>query len=85
MKKIRGTVEAWESGVLGMNPATQVPASPEQSKEIDDALGLAPISIRLQKTLVEELKTLAHESGIGYQPFIRQILTKYIANNKQPT
>lgn len=83
MKKIRGTVEAWESGELGMNPTTQAPVNSQQEKEMDDALGLIPVSIRLQKTLVEELKVMARKSGIGYQPFIRQILSKYVANKKE--
>lgn len=77
MKKIRGTVEAWESGELGMNPATAVAATPEKQQEFDAALGLQPISIRLQKEVVESLKSIAETKGIGYQPLIRQVLMDY--------
>lgn len=52
-------------------------ASWEEDKALDDDLGLEPISIRLQKTLVAKLKIMAKEEGLGYQPYIRQILTKH--------
>lgn len=45
---------------------------------IDDALGLQPISIRLQKDLLDNLKELAKLNGLGYQPLIRQVLTRWV-------
>ena len=45
---------------------------------IDEALGLQPISIRLQKSLLDNLKALAQLNGIGYQPLVRQILTRWV-------
>lgn len=45
---------------------------------IDDALDLQPISIRLQKDLLENLKALAKLNGLGYQPLIRQVLTRWV-------
>lgn len=54
-----------------------------REKAVDRTLGLQLISIRLQKTLVDQLKALAKEEGIGYQPYIRQILTAYVRNNKK--
>jgi uncharacterized protein (DUF4415 family) len=84
MKKIRGTVEAWETGLLGTNPTTQVPATQAQENQLDTALGLQPISIRLQKEVIEKLKLIAKSKGIGYQPLIRMVLTKY-TNGQQST
>jgi hypothetical protein len=55
-----------------------VAVAPEQDKAIDDALGLQPISIRLQKSLLDNLKALAQLNGIGYQPLVRQILTRWV-------
>lgn len=55
-----------------------VAVAPEQDKAIDDALGLQPISIRLQKGLLDNLKALAQLNGIGYQPLVRQILTRWV-------
>jgi uncharacterized protein (DUF4415 family) len=49
-----------------------------QEKAVDDVLGLQPISIRLQKDLLENLKSLALLNGLGYQPLIRQILTRWV-------
>lgn len=69
--------ELWESKQLGASAEHARRVSPEKGKEIDDALGLQAISIRLQKELVEQLKELARRDGIGYQPYIRQVLTRH--------
>lgn len=79
MNKIEGTAEAWEDGRLGMNPARAVAAGKDVEKAMDEALGLQPISIRLQKDLLEELKMIARLNGLGYQPLIRQVLTRFVA------
>lgn len=75
--KIAGTEDAWESGLLGADEA-HAKVAPDQEKEIDAALELQPISIRLQKGLLDNLKALAQLNGIGYQPLIRQILTRWV-------
>lgn len=49
-----------------------------REKKIENDLGLQMISIRLQKVLIDELKQLAFEAGIGYQPYIRQLLTRHV-------
>ena len=50
----------------------------------DDSSEMQMISIRLQKKLVEDLKRIAKHYGIGYQPLIRQLLTRFvIAEAKQ--
>ena len=61
------------------NDERYVAAAPTaQEKGVDDALGLQPISIRLQKDLLDNLKALALLNGLGYQPLIRQILTRWV-------
>lgn len=76
--KIEGTAEAWDSEALGADEA-HVKVAPEQLEaEIDAALDLHPISIRLQRSLLDNLKALAHINGIGYQPLIRQVLTRWV-------
>ncbi len=75
--------ELWENGTLGQSEAHARPVGAVIDAAIDDALGLQPITIRLQKTLVEELKTMAKESGLGYQPFVRQLLTKYVSEQRR--
>jgi predicted Rossmann fold nucleotide-binding protein DprA/Smf involved in DNA uptake len=45
---------------------------------VDEALELQPITIRLQKSIVDELKVLAKLQGIGYQPYVRLVLTRHV-------
>ncbi len=44
---------------------------------IQDSLGLQPISIRLEKTLIENFKAAATIEGIGYQTLMRQALWRF--------
>ncbi len=71
-------VELWETKQLGADPKHARRVSPEKSQEIDESLGLQAISIRLQRELVEQIKELARQDGIGYQPYIRQLLTRHV-------
>lgn len=76
--KIHDTTDAWDpSGVLGNTEEFTAPA-PDVSAVVDASLGLQPISIRLQKDLLENLKQLAKLHGIGYQPLVRQVLTRFV-------
>jgi len=38
---------------------------------------LQPISIRLEKSLIEDFKFIAILNRIGYQPLIRQVLKRF--------
>ena len=75
--------EAWDNRELGATESFVRRASPEHEKSLDDKLDLQIISIRLQKSLIEDLKDLAGEDGLGYQPYIRQILTHHVRNEKR--
>ena len=77
-KKISKKVDKWESRELGASSDHVRVVSSEIEKEIDDALELQPVSIRLQKKLIADLKLLARKEGIGYQPLIRQTLTRFV-------
>jgi len=70
--------DEWESGALGRSQEHVGVVSQEECDAVDEALGLQVISIRLQKKLIESLKKLANKEGIGYQPLIRQVLTRYV-------
>lgn len=63
---------------VGTDEAHVAVAPAELSAALDDALELQPISIRLQKDLLENLKALAKLNGLGYQPLIRQVLTRWV-------
>lgn len=75
--KIAGTAQAWEDEQLGAD-AAHAKIATEYEDEIDAALELQPISIRLHKGLIENLKALGQLNGIGYQPLVRQILTRFV-------
>lgn len=72
--------EKWENGELGASEEFVRKVSKKREQEIDDALNLQMVTMRLQKELIDELKLIAREEGIGYQPLIRQILTRYVNN-----
>ena len=76
-KNIKGTTQNWENGKLGRNEEFTVEASLEDELALDNALGLKPISIRMQKTLIDTLKMIATHHGIGYQPLMRDVLTRF--------
>lgn len=75
--KIEGTAEAWESGLLGRDAAHAKPAPKALTQQIDDALELQMISIRLPKELIEEFKMIAAYHGVGYQPLMRDALRRF--------
>ena len=79
-RKIEGTAEAWESGELGRDAAHAKPASQALAQQIDDALELQMISIRLPKELIEDFKMIATYHGIGYQPLMRDALKRFASS-----
>ncbi len=75
--------EAWEKREKGASESHTRKVSVRREKAVDDGLGLIMISIRLQKEIIDELKHLAHETGIGYQPYIRQLLVQHVRGKKK--
>lgn len=75
-------VDLWESGALGESPEHARVATGSR-QEVDDALGLQLISIRLQKQLIGDLKAIAEHHGIGYQPMIRDLLNRFVDSEMQ--
>ncbi|WP_300754570.1 hypothetical protein [Janthinobacterium sp.] len=74
---INGTVEAWENGELGREIDHAAPVAIELEQQIDDALGMQMISIRLPKELIEEYKMIAQVHKLGYQPLMRDALKRF--------
>ena len=81
--KILGTDEAWNEGRLGADEQYVAKSTYSTDDDINDALSLEPISIRLQKGLIENIKTIAELNGICYQPLIRQALTLFVDGEMQ--
>lgn len=76
-QKILDTPENWENGILGESFEHAAVVSEEETKAIENALGLQMISIRLQRSLLNDLKEIARFHGIGYQPMIRDLLGRF--------
>ena len=72
------SVGAWEEGKLGKDLKYAERADVALENALDEAIGMQMISIRLQKKLIENLKIIAKHHGIGYQPLIRQLLTRFV-------
>lgn len=75
--KIPGTPEAWETGALGRDKKHTRKAPAELAAQIDEALGLQAISIRLPRAVIETYKMLAKMHGVGYQPLMRDALCRF--------
>ncbi len=70
------STELWESGALGQSEE-HVAVATGSKQEVDEALGMQLISIRLQKQLLGDLKKIAEYHGVGYQPMIRDLLNRF--------
>lgn len=77
MSKIRGSAENWETGKLGLSHENAALASAEETAAIERAVGMQLISMRLPRTLIDTLKEIAKHHGIGYQPMVRDLLTRF--------
>ena len=80
--KFDADAELWERGKLGTSAKHARPVSDEQDRALYDGLGLRLLSFRIQRSLIEKLKEIARLEGIGYQPLMRQILTRYDRENE---
>lgn len=76
-KQIPTSDDAWESGDLGNNPKFAEVFEDDVQSQIDEALAMQPISIRLPKSLIETFKLLGQKHGLGYQPLMRRVLTRF--------
>jgi len=78
--KIETSAEPWDSRALGASAAHVATADAAHAQALDRALELQSISIRLPKQLIEQYKLIAHFHGVGYQPLMRDILTRFVPN-----
>jgi len=82
MKKIIGTDDAWDARALGAEDA-YVKKSEFNELTLDEAAGLKAISIRMQNSLIDDLKLIAKINGLGYQPLIKQVLQRFVDAEKK--
>lgn len=75
--KIECTSEAWDSGELGRDEKFVKKADFDETA-FNEALELQMISIRLQKSLIDNLKAFAKYHKLGYQPLMKIILQRWV-------
>lgn len=81
---IRASDEAWDDRTLGADAAFVKKADDDIEAVIDESAGLQLISIRLDKSLIEDFKAIAAlNNGIGYQTLMRQILKRFVDSEKK--
>lgn len=80
--KIKSTPEAWESGELGQDEKYVKKADVDEST-LEESLELQMISIRLQKSLIDDLKNFAQLEELGYQPLIKRVLQRFVDGEKK--
>jgi hypothetical protein len=73
----------WESGQLGNSEEYAVACDKSHNEVVDEAIGLQLISIRLPKQLIDNLKMLSVNEGVGYQPLIRRVLIRWVQGEFQ--
>ena len=76
--KIQNTADSWESGEFGRDIKYAKAVDRKIGIQIDDALGLQMISIRLEKDLIESYKLLGTKYDMGYQPLMREALKRFV-------
>ncbi|WP_368640449.1 hypothetical protein ABRZ04_04340 [Castellaniella ginsengisoli] len=76
-KKIPGTESAWDDRTLGSSEEHAALAPKDLQEQVEDALAMQMISIRLPKHIIKLFKALAQIEGIGYQPLMREALTRF--------
>ena len=81
-EKIEGTDEAWETRQLGANLESAA-VSTVDPQSILEALGLKPISIRLEQELIDDFKAIAHINGMPYQTLMREVLRRFAEGEKK--
>ena len=80
-KKINETIK--ESDEWGPGRRTKKPIRRLTKKEGEEVLekgGLQLITIRLPFDVIEELKLMAGEDGVKYQPYLRKVLIQHTRN-----
>ena len=76
--KIQNTADSWESGEFGRDIKYAKAVDKKIGIQIDEALGLQMISIRLEKDLIESYKLLGTKYDMGYQPLMREALKRFV-------
>lgn len=76
--KISGTNDAWESGTLGESDSHIAIAPDHISEEVDSAIGIKKITLRLPNNIFDYYTELAKANNVPLEVMIQIVLTTYI-------
>lgn len=76
--RLMADADRWgPGGDMGNSEAHAARSTPQLEAEAEHALGMKLISIRLDQSLLRDLKEIAAHHGIGYQPMVRDLLKRF--------
>ncbi len=82
-EKAISSSDDWDARKLGGDEQYVKRAPKSHEEALENALELHMISVRLQRQLIDDLKFISTAHGIGYQPLIRDILTRFVTHEKK--
>lgn len=83
-QRIHASDEAWENRSLGNDENFVEVVGDAQVDVINEASGTQLISIRMQKSLIDDFKMIASLNGsIGYQTLMKQIMQRFVCSEKK--
>jgi predicted DNA binding CopG/RHH family protein len=83
-QSIHASDEAWEDRRLGCDENFVKVVDNVQEDDLAEASGTQMISIRIQKSLIEDFKMIASLNGnIGYQTLMKQIMQRFVDSEKK--
>lgn len=80
---VKDNEEYWENGTIGNDESTVGVVDENAAAAVDDSLELQMISIRLNKSLLADMKMLADVYGTSYQPLMREFLSRFVKGEKR--
>lgn len=75
--------EAWDGRLLGADENFVKVVGADIAEKIDEAAGSQLISIRMQKSTIEDLKLIASLNRIGYQTLMKQVMQRFVECEKK--
>ena len=75
--------EAWDDKVLGADEKFVSVVGSDISDKIDEAAGTQLISIRMQKSIIEDLKLISSLNNMGYQTLMKQVMQRFVECEKK--
>lgn len=66
-----------DASEYAMTLEVNAPAPAEIEEAVEQSLAMQMISLRLPNRLIDDLKLIAKNEGLGYQPLMRRVLMRF--------